>query len=76
MVPYHLEESRRVEMRGRQFVLSGPVLYRQADLPRSFVIQHYAECEGEDPVGHTNVVTRNRAKYGTWVILIHSVYLL
>jgi hypothetical protein len=74
MIPHHLVESRRVEMSGRQFILSKPIVYRGTKLPRSFVVQHQAEREGEDFIGHARLVARDRATYGAWMILVYSIY--
>ena len=74
MVRNHLSESRRVKTRGGQFVISEPVLYGWIVLSRSFVVQHQAEREGEDFLGHVQLVTRDRAKYRAWKILVYSIY--
>ena len=63
-------------MRGGQFVLSEPVLYRWVGPPRSFIMQHQAEREGEDFFGHAYLVTCDRAKYRAWTIFVYSVHSL
>ena len=43
----HLMELREIELRCALFVLFEPFLYRQNELPRSFVVQHQAERKGK-----------------------------